>query len=131
MCIRDSNISINVFGSEIPLPEEESNIPIRSDSDEKTDNTKEEGIIYPLKITTEEISGRHVNLLMTENDDDDGGFHYSAITNFSALVSKQYNKNTIKNFIVTLAFTVLRRKKEKRPEKIVCYYKSIESIVRL
>ena len=41
------------------------------------------GTVYPLKVTQNKPSARHVNLLLTEKD---GTYHYSTIKNYSRLV---------------------------------------------
>ena len=84
-----NKISINVYGLENSL----------------TSNT---GTIYPLKVCKNEVINRHVNLLMTERD---GVLHYSTISQFSRLVSSQYNKNKVKYFHCYSCLHGFKRKK--------------------
>ena len=78
-------------------------------SDVKSVN--KEGIFYPLKVTKHEVKGRHVNLLLTEQD---GVKHYSTITDFSRLVGSQYTKNRRKHFY---CYSCLHGFKGKKGEK--------------
>ena len=55
----------------------------------------EHGTVYPLKVTQNAPSTRHVNLLLTEKD---GTYHYSAIKNFSRLVRSQITQYHRKHF---------------------------------
>ena len=66
----------------------------RSDTDTDKEIQRRGVVVYPLKVVKKEI-GNHLNLLLTEQ----GGCRpYSAITNFTALVSSQCNKNGHKIF---------------------------------
>ena len=98
--VKKNNFSINVFGVE--------KRSVREDEDED-----EDGVIYPLKITGEEIPNRHINLLLTENKN--GLYHYSTITNFSALLNKQYNKDKTKYYY---CYTCLHGFKKKKGENM-------------
>ena len=69
------------------------------------------GKFYPLKVTKHEIKGRHVNLLLTEQD---GIKHYSTITDFSRLVGSQYTKNEHKHFY---CYSCIHGFKSKKGEK--------------
>ena len=53
------------------------------------------GTVYPLKVTQNKPSARHVNLLLTEKD---GAYHYSTIKNFSRLVRSQVTRHDNKHF---------------------------------
>lgn len=69
--------------------EDEANAP-QAQQAKRWGNRK--GYIYPLRIAPE-IKARHVNLLCTEDPDDEGRFHYSTIRNFGGLMRSQYNKH--------------------------------------
>ena len=60
-------------------------LPIRQESEPEstklTTNDKKRGYVYPLRIAPD-IRSRHVNLLCSEDPDDEGKFHYSTIRNF-------------------------------------------------
>ena len=53
------------------------------------------GTVYPLKVTQNKPSARHVNLLLTEKD---GTYHYSTIDNFSRLVRSQVTRHDTQHF---------------------------------
>ena len=67
-------------------------------------------MIYPLKVTKEEIRERHINLLLT--DDDKGMFHYSTIINFSGLLNGQYNKCKTKIFYCHVCLHGFKKRKD-------------------
>ena len=64
------------------------------EEEEEEKDDKKRGFIYPLRVTSQELS-RHVNLLLTEQD---GSWHYSTIKNFSGFLAKQYSKLDKKSF---------------------------------
>ena len=52
-------------------------------------NDNKRGYVYPLRIAPD-IRQRHVNLLCTEDPDDEGKYHYSTIRKFGGLMRGQY-----------------------------------------
>ena len=85
----------------------------RNDESEEDEESKDEtkrGTVYPLRITKKEQT-RHVNLLVTEKDNN---WHYSTIKNFSGFLRAQYSKYTGKTFY---CYTCLHGFKAKTNEK--------------
>ena len=101
-----NNISINVYGLEETKYRE---------YQKNSEEIKNNGIIYPLKVCKKEIIDRHVNLLITEKD---GILHYSTITQFSRLIGPQYNKNKTTYFYCYSCLHGFKKKKgeQKREE---------------
>ena len=57
-------------------------------------NEQQENFVYVLKVTKKERRKRHINLLLTENNQCQ---HYSTTAHFSRLVQGQYTKHKSKH----------------------------------
>ena len=80
------------------------------EEEEEEKDDKKRGFIYPLRVTSQELS-RHVNLLLTEQD---GSWHYSTIKNFNGFFRAQYSKHCGKTFY---CYSCLHRFQAKPNEK--------------
>ena len=83
--------SVDEDGNDVSDDDEEGDV--RSDEEESEQpktNDKSRGIVFPLRVTNEELT-RHVNLLLTERE---GTLHYSTIKNFSGFIRAQYSKHS-------------------------------------